>query len=184
MIPYLPNKLVKPPRLIEVSTAWQGCESALEDILERFRMSRMLALEFGVFWGYSAAALANYFDTVIGVDTFRGDKMAGGCDYHQTRECLRAFPNISLCMTDYRSFIENAPIFHADLVHVDILHTFEDTYACGRWAAAHADVVLFHDTLSYSEVYRAVMQIASETGMSFYNWEQGCGLGILSRSVP
>jgi hypothetical protein len=166
--------------MIDVSTAWYGCESVLEDIIERFQIPPILAIEFGVFNGYSTAAIANYFEQVFGVDTFIGDAMSGSCSFPETASNLKDFPNVELFEQDFQSFIRDNAI-QSDLIHVDIFHTFDDTYACGKWAAEHSDVVLFHDTISYPEVYRAVAQIAHDTGMIFYNWEEGYGLGILSR---
>jgi hypothetical protein len=80
---------------------------------------------------------------------------------------------------DYKEWITKDTSQY-DLIHVDIVHTFEDTLACGRWAADHAPVVLFHDTESFSEVKRAVAAIAEDTGKTFYNYPHCYGLGIVA----
>lgn len=182
MILYEPKRLAKPARLINVPTAWDEMESALEDIIERFAITPTNALEFGVDYGYSTAALANYFTTVYGVDTFKGDVHAGfRVDMlPQTEAALKDFPNIRLCPMDYRDWavFDNR---RYDLIHVDIVHTYEDTYACGAWAVEHADVVIFHDTIAFSDVMRAVEDLASNYGRFFYQWAYRHGLGILSK---
>lgn len=54
-------------------SAWGDIPTILLDIIERFDIKRDKALEFGVEFGYSTSAIANYFDKVVGVDTFEGD---------------------------------------------------------------------------------------------------------------
>jgi hypothetical protein len=66
-----------------------------------------------------------------------------------------------------------------DFIHVDIVHTFADTFACGLWSANHAKCVAFHDTESFPAVKRAVADIARQTGKTFYNFVESNGLGIL-----
>jgi hypothetical protein len=68
MILYSPRKINLPPKLIDVPSAWKGLESILLDLIERFRIPRNTALEFGVDYGYSTVALSNYFSRVIAVD--------------------------------------------------------------------------------------------------------------------
>lgn len=183
MIIYEPKKLVRPTRLIDVPTAWDGCESVLEDIIERFDITPTFALEFGVQHGYSTAALANYFTHVIGVDTFAGDEMAGFGDsdhtFNATKSALIDFPNVNLARMSYQDWIGT---FNGkyDLIHIDIVHTYEDTYACGEWAVGHSDVVIFHDTQSFPDVGRAMGDLADHHGWNFYNWGYQHGLGILT----
>jgi hypothetical protein len=80
--------------------------------------------------------------------------------------------------SDYRDWILN-DVGRYDLIHVDIVHTFADTFACGLWSAQHASCVIFHDTESFSAVRRAVIEIARHTGRRFYNFKESNGLGIL-----
>ena len=73
-INYLPKKFVTPERLIKSkSQAWIGLEKIILDIVEFSKIRQDSALEFGVEYGYSTAVLANYFETVTGVDIFTGD---------------------------------------------------------------------------------------------------------------
>src|SRR5271155_1913632 len=169
-ITYTPRKLVKPLRMPQVGTAWDGNELILEDLIERFQISPKRCIEFGVEHGYSTAALANYFKHVIGVDTFGGDQHAGFGDadktFAATAEMLKGFPNITLARTSYQDWIRKDDSKY-DLCHIDIVHTWDDTFACGAWAADHSDVILFHDTQSFPEVGEAVQDLAYDSGLNF-----------------
>ena len=180
-IEYQPSKLVTPKKLIQSpSQAWVGLEKVILDIIEFSKIETNVALEFGVEFGYSTAVLANYFTKVIGVDIFTGDSHAGhhGDIYDLTKSKLVDFDNIELIKADYRDYIANESR-RFDMIHVDIIHTYEDTYACGLWAAEHAKCVIFHDTQSFSDVKKAVAAIARETGKKFYNYRKHNGLGII-----
>ena len=180
-INYLPQKWITPDRLIQSkSQAWVGLEKIILDIIEFSKIETHSALEFGVEFGYSTAVLANYFKKVIGVDLFTGDAHAGhhGDIYDLTKNNLRDFANIQLIRADYKDYIvSNNQSF--DLIHVDIIHTYEDTYRCGLWGAEHSRCTLFHDTQSFPEVKRAVADIARKTNRKFYNYRKCNGLGIV-----
>lgn len=171
-------------RSIDVPTAWDGVEQAIPAIIEDFGVRTDVALEFGVDYGFSTVALANYFNVVHGVDTFMGDINAGDRGpngiWDQVVETLRPWPNIYLHrhrFQDWILFDEN----RYDMIHVDIVHNFEETYQCGRWSVDHAPIVIFHDTIAFPEVMRAVTAIADETGAEFHQWNYKHGLGILVR---
>lgn len=182
MIEYKPSKLAFPPRLINVPTAWREVTPVIGDILEDFAVRRDTCLEFGVDYGYSTAVFANYFSHVTGVDTFLGDGHAGWRTnlLEQTASNLSGFSNISLIKSDFRDFIAE-PRPQYDLIHIDIFHELEPTFDAGRWAVAHADVVLLHDTRSFPAVMRACELIAKDAGVKFYEWPVQHGLGILVR---
>jgi hypothetical protein len=178
---FKPKKFVMPPRLVQSkSQAWVGLEKIILDIIEFSKIKRDSALEFGVEFGYSTATLANYFNKVIGVDIFTGDVQAGyhGDIYESTKSNLKDFSNIELVQSDYKDFIKSKDQ-NFDLIHVDIIHTYQDTFDCGLWAAQHSQCTLFHDTQSYSDVKRAVADIAHTTHKKFYNYRKCNGLGIL-----
>lgn len=182
---YLPKKEVKPERCIEVSSAWRGIESILIDLVHRFQVPCGTCLEFGVEFGYSTVALSNYFSKVLGIDLFTGDRhtIHQGDHFEATRKSLEKFPNIELVKADYKDWIEQDTETY-DLIHVDIVHTYEDTYKCGLWSANHSKCTIFHDTESFPEVLRAVTDIARETGKRFFNYPKFNGLGILVDQVP
>jgi len=180
-INYVPKKLVTPARLIQSkSQAWVGLEKIILDIIEFSAIETNSALEFGVEFGYSTAVLANYFKNVTGVDIFTGDQHAGyhGDIYEITKNNLRDFNNIKLVQADYRDYIADNSTFH-DLIHVDIIHTYEHTYACGLWSAMHSKCTIFHDTESFPEVKHAVADIAKKLNKKFYNYNKCNGLGIV-----
>ena len=180
VLPYVPQRRQSPPRVLPVATAWKGIESILGDLIERFHVGSSRCLEFGVEFGYSTAALSCFFRKVTGVDLFIGDKHTVNRNdiYAETSESLSQFPNIQLVRSDYRDWIARDKNNY-DLIHVDIVHTYRDTFTCGLWSARHAPCVLFHDTVSFPAVRRAVSAVARLTGKSFYNFEESNGLGIL-----
>lgn len=180
VLPYVPQRRELPARVLEPATAWKGNESVLGDLIETFQLGTKRCLEFGVEYGYSTAALSCFFDSVIGVDTFMGDKHTlNKTDvFAYTNKRLSEFKNIELVRSDYREWIAKDESVY-DLIHVDIVHSYSDTFDCGLWSAAHASCVLFHDTLSFPAVRRAVIDIARQTGKDFYNFKESYGLGIL-----
>jgi hypothetical protein len=180
VLPYVPQRRKLPSRVLRVRTAWKGIESILADLIQRFDVGRGRCLEFGVEFGYSTAALSCFFDEVTGVDLFTGDKHTVNQRdiFSETSKRLSGFRNVRLVCSDYRRWIAHDVSLY-NLIHVDIVHTFVDTFTCGLWSALHAPCVLFHDTVSFADVRRAVSTIALLTGKRFYNFEESNGLGIL-----
>jgi hypothetical protein len=180
ILPYIPNRLEMPSRKLEICSAWMGIENILSELIERFHVNTDVCLEFGVEYGFSTVALSSYFDRIIGVDTFRGDKHTGNIRniYEETVSQLSEYQNIELVRSDYRDFIQKER-GRFGLIHVDIVHTFADTFACGLWSAQHSQCTIFHDTESFPQVKRAVKEIARVTGKRFFNFKECNGLGIL-----
>lgn len=178
---YKPLIREKPERIIKVqSSAWKGLEQIIRDIIMKSHCGTERCLEFGVELGYSAVIFSNYFKEVIGVDLFTGDIHTGvhGDTYQKVQESLKSFENIRLIKSDYKDFIKGNNEKY-DFVHVDIVHTYEATFECGLWSAQHSDCTIFHDTESFPEVKRAVLDIAKKTGKKFYNYPFCNGLGIV-----
>jgi hypothetical protein len=177
---YTPKKTIIPEKMLEVESAWKGLEQIIEDILDTFQIERKNCIEFGVEFGYSAVVFSNYFVHVTGIDTFKGDihTLHKKDHYLETRERLSAFENIELANSDYKDWISKDKSRY-NLAHVDIVHNYEETFECGFWSATHSDCTIFHDTESFPEVKRAVMDIARATGQQFYNYPYFNGLGIL-----
>ena len=180
VLPYVPEERQLPSRVLALPTAWKGIESILGDLIRHFGIGSHACLEFGVEYGYSTAALSCFFDTVTGVDTFCGDKNTDNKQdiFTDTLARLARFENIHLVRSDYHDWIAQDHRFY-DLIHVDIVHTYMDTFTCGLWSANHAQCVLFHDTQSFHAVKQAVTDIARQTGRRFYNFNESFGLGIL-----
>ena len=180
IIEFQPTKFKTPEKLLEINSAWTGLESIITDILIDFEIPRNNCLEFGVEFGYSTVAFSNFFEKVIGIDTFEGDihTMHKGEHYQKTSESLAPYTNIQLIQSDYRDWIKKDDNQY-DLIHVDIVHTYEATFKCGLWSAQHSKCTLFHDTESFLDVRWAVYDIAKATGKKFYNYPKHYGLGII-----
>ena len=177
---YKPKNYNVPEEQLNIFSSWRGLEQIILDIIEQSGSSTNKCLEFGVEFGYSTVAFSNYFTEVIGVDVFTGDEHAGfhGDIYERVKKDLEKFKNITLIQSDYRDFIKSNSSQY-DLIHVDIIHTYEATFDCGLWAAQHAKCVIFHDTESFPEVKKAVTDIAKKTNKTFYNYPNYYGLGII-----
>jgi hypothetical protein len=167
-------KTNNPPRILKYPSAWKGLDLILDDLIKRYDIKTNKALEFGVEFGYSTVALSGYFDRVIGVDTFEGDEHAGETDSWEIASwnCSK-YDNIKLIKSDYKDFKTEEQF---DLIHVDIIHTYQDTYDCGKWAMEHAPVVIFHDTESFPAVRQAVEDLS---GGNWDNYPYHHGLGII-----
>lgn len=177
---YVPNNKKKPEKTIEIITAWEGLELIIEDILDRFQIGRDSCIEFGVEFGYSTVVFSNYFSKVTGVDIFIGDEHTDhkGDHYESTKSSLKEFKNIELIKSDYKDWIAKDEKQY-DFAHVDIVHNYNETFECGLWAAQHTKCVIFHDTESFPEVRRAVIDIAKATNKQVYNYPYHNGLGIV-----
>lgn len=177
---YVPAILHEPEDLLNVVSAWRGHHLILKDLITRFGIKTEKCLEFGVEFGFSTVAFSNYFHEVIGVDLFTGDihTVHKGDHYEDTKKCLEIYKNIKLYQADYKDWIKQDDTFY-DLIHVDIVHTYEDTYACGLWSAKHSQCTIFHDTESFPDVKKAVTDISKRVKKRFYNYDKHYGLGIL-----
>ncbi len=180
IINYVPESFAENVFVPDVHSTWKGLERIIPDVIRRFNIKPDVAVEFGVWYGFSAAALANFFQQVVGIDTFEGDHDAGTPSdlYDSAYDTLQNYRNVWLVRSDYQSYIRGR-VLTANLIHIDIVHDYEPTYELGRWAVDHADVVLFHDTEAFPTVKQAVSDIAEETGRMFYNYPKCHGLGIL-----
>ena len=182
MIEYVPEISTPPRILLGVPSAWKGLETILGGIVEQCCKQRNRCLEFGVEYGFSTVALSNFFDHVIGVDHFVGDQHSGrhSSYFDETRERLRPYPNIELAPWEWRKWIVHHENEQFDLVHVDIEHTYEETYPSLLWAIAHSPVVIAHDTVSFPPVLRAVNDAARVTDRTVRNYPRYNGLAILT----
>ena len=179
MIEYVP-KIRDTPKIVKVISAWGDIPTIIKDIIVTFNVDPQIALEFGVEYGYSTSALANYFSKVIGVDTFEGDIHSDIKQNHHmmTENTLKNYKNIQLIQSSYQDYIKtNNSIY--DLIHIDIVHTYNETYECGEWAVNHSKVVIFHDTISFDEVKKVCYDLSTKYGLEFYNYSDYHGLGIL-----
>ena len=180
MIEYVP-KIRDTPKIVNVVSAWGDIPTIIKDIIVTFNINPQTALEFGVEYGYSTSALANYFSKLIGVDTFMGDIHSDTKTNHYkvTKRTLKnRYKNIQLIQSSYQDYIKtNNSIY--DLIHIDIVHTYNETYECGEWAVNHSKVVIFHDTISFYEVKKVCYDLSTKYVLEFYNYPDSHGLGIL-----
>lgn len=178
---YNPTSRHHPVLFTEMPSAWGDIPTIILDIIERFNIKRNKCLEFGVEYGYSTSAFSNYFKEVIGVDTFEGDTHSGYKQDHleKTRKDLEPYQNIKLIKSTYQDFIKNNNNNQYDLIHVDIIHNYQETFECGEWSLFHSNITLFHDTESYPEVKKVCEDLASKYNIEFYNYPDSHGLGIL-----
>lgn len=179
MIKYIPEQKHS-MKLIDVPSTWGDIPTILKQLIEDFHIDTKKALEFGVEYGYSTYALSNYFENVIGVDTFLGDVHSNFKQNHfeQTSNNLKNCSNIKLIESDYKDFIKNC-FERFDLIHIDIVHNYEDTFRCGEWAIEHADLTIFHDTESFLDVRRVCIDLSKKFKAPLFNYEHSCGLGII-----
>lgn len=181
MTNYEPKLRENPKCFTGMASAWGDIPTILKDIITRFNLKTDKALEFGVEYGYSTSAIANYFDKVIGVDTFVGDDHTGnqGDHYEKTKNDLAEWKNITLVRSLFEDYIvDNNEMF--DFIHIDIIHNYEPTYDCGAWSVQHSPVTVFHDTHSFPHsVGKAVVDLAYEFNLTHYDYAQSHGLGIL-----
>ena len=180
IIEYIP-KIRDTPSVVKVVSAWCDIPTILKDIIVTFNINPQIALEFGVEYGYSTSALANYFTKVIGVDTFMGDIHSDTKTNHYkvTKRTLKnRYKNIQLIPSSYQDYIKTDNNIY-DLIHIDIVHTYNEIYECGEWAVNHSKVVIFHDTISFDEVKKACYDLSTKYGLEFYNYPDSHGLGIL-----
>ena len=186
MMIYEPTKLVEPKHTLNLpptvnGSAWKGMEWALTDILERFEVKRGICGELGTEYGFSAVALSNFFDKVVAVDTFLGDEHSTFRDnfYETTKGFVAPYPNIELVQASWEDYAAANPDAQFDMVHVDIVHTYEATMGSVGWAIKHAPIVIGHDTMSFPEVSWAFADIANANGLRYFNYIKDFGLGIL-----
>jgi hypothetical protein len=176
---FIPEQLIPPGYTVSGPSAWSGLEKIIAPLIAQFELKTANCIEFGVEKGYSTAVFAQLFDKVTGVDTFEGDRQAG---YRDTLEVaksnLQRLKNVTLIKDNYQHYITTDDSMY-DLCHVDIIHTYKDTFACGEWAVKHAKCVIFHDTESYPAVRKAVFDLSVKYGKKFYNYPKHHGLGIL-----
>lgn len=180
MAEYVPTKEVKPEKGLNAVSAWKGLDLIIADLVARFSVPNESCLEFGVEFGYSTVALSNFFRKVKGVDLFAGDVHTShkGDHYESTKKVLEPYGNIEIFKADYRDWI-NKDTEQYGLIHVDIVHTYRDTYDCGLWSARHSTCTIFHDTEEFIGVRKAVVDIAKKTGKRLYNYPKCHGLGII-----
>lgn len=186
VMPYNPQlppakSLAALPEYVQKKTSWNGLERLIPKIMEDFHVHPALCIEFGVWHGYSTAALANCFDRVIGADVFYGDVIPGteGTPMIETtRKSLAPWKNIELRECAMEDFdYSGLPI--ADLIHIDASHNYKDWFGVMK-AIAHCRVAIFHDTGNwFVDVPRLVYEIADRFNLPHFHFPHHEGMDIL-----
>ena len=164
-------------------TMWAGLESYIPSIIKEFNINPKKALEFGVEYGYSLHIFAQLFSEAYGVDTFDGDEHAGVQEKNIFKQVADSFKNtnVSIFKSDFRDFIE-CHNSRYDLIHIDIIHTYKETFECLEWSIFHSDVVILHDTCSFPEINRVCEDMVKKyPNYGYYNIPEHFGLGIIYR---
>ena len=178
---YEPKLRDNPKCFMGKPSAWGDIPTIIKDIITRFDLKTEKALEFCVEFGFSTSCLANYFDSVIGVDTFEGDAHTThkGDHFDMTKNNMKPWTNIKLVKSRFEDYIvDNEEMF--DLCHIDIVHDYQPTFDAGEWAIQHCPVTIFHDTHSFpSSVGVAVKDLAEKHNLEHYDYPNSHGLGIL-----
>jgi len=190
---YIPI-ILDDPRIVQVTSAWEPLRHVIKDIINRFNINQEKALEFGVERGYSTVVLANYFNTVIGVDPFNWI-FSDGADrgFDAVKKLLIDWNNIKLKQMMSDQFIEENADARFDIIHIDIgyeTHCYSTTFPSAKWAVQHSDCVLFHDIFSFPEINQVCEELSSEFGFDYYGYAEPigpsgliCGLGILIKKI-
>ena len=169
--------------LLEGPTGWRGLECYMESIIKVLNIKPKTALEFGVDSGYSLKVLSQLFDKTIGVDPFIGDKHIGHSQGEVFyKNVLKKFEgdNVEIVKKDFKSFASNHNHNNKyDLIHIDIVHLYNETFECADWSAHHSDVIIIHDTMSFPEMARVCRDISSKHKFKFNNIPYHYGLGVL-----
>jgi len=179
---YVPSDFDYTIEPLPVPSAWVGLEKIIRPMLTDFDIKPNKAIEFGVDWGYSLSALAQIFQDVIGVDHFQGDQFTGhAAQYDKVVNWISEWPNVKIYQESFEQFFDNPDNVGKrwDFCHIDIVHTYEATFACGMSAVKRCDCVIFHDTESFPDVKKACVDIAQQMNLDFYNYPHNYGLGIL-----
>ena len=182
--PKSPNvnvKLTLSKAVNEIS-AWGTIAYAIQPLVDEFKLKADRAIEFGCEYGYSTAVLANTFKSVVAVDLFTGDKHSGRRQNFksETAKALSDFNNITLIQGDCLKHV--VAMDEYDFAHVDIVHDYQPTYDAGDMLLnAGVPCVVFHDTISFPEVLKAVTDLAKKHDCNFYEFPYSHGLGILMK---
>lgn len=177
-----PNVKLTGSRIANENSAWGSIAYAIGPLLKEFDLKSDAAIEFGCEYGYSTAVLANYFKKVVAVDLFVGDKHSGERQNFKaaTENNLADFHNITLIEGDCLK--HPVSMSEYDFAHVDIVHDYRPTFDAGeKLLNAGVPCVVFHDTMSFPEVRKAVLDLSEQHDCVSLEYPYSHGLGILMK---
>lgn len=88
----------------------------------------------------------------------------------------------AVMVDDYKQWVALGYIEETDrydLIGVDAACNYKEANNLGAWAIENSGVVVFHNTIAFPEIRRAVEDLAWESGRKFYEHAKGHGVGIL-----
>ena len=168
--------------LNDISSAWKGLEDYIIPIIDKFNIKPDCCLEFGVDLGYSSYIFSQVFKKVIGVDKFEGDNHINHPQVDEFYEQIKQVfnnTNVDVVRADFRDFIKDNNNQY-DLIHIDIVHFYDETFECADWAVKHSNVVILHDTCSFPDIDKVCHDITlKHNNVKYYNISEHFGLGVL-----
>lgn len=183
---YTPKIIEHPdidPVIQNKEDVWRANCDIIKDIISRFKIDPKLALDMGVLFGLSTSALSFYFEKVIGVDTFRDDRYDNSPDRDSNLDYVKGllgkYPNIQLIESMWQHFAALHLYRTYDLIHLDMIHTYDETIKAGEWALQYSDVVLFHDAKAIPAVNKACEDLSDKFHFQYWRYNKHFGLGIL-----
>lgn len=101
-------------------------------MIERFDIGTHRCLEFGVEFGYSTVTLSSFFNSVWALIHFweTSIRLITMMSIKKRSAGYPASPTSQLIRSDYKDWIQKDENDY-DLIHVDIIHSYADTFACG-----------------------------------------------------
>lgn len=183
----LPSRIIEP-------TAWIGHIPFAYYIIEKTKPK--IIIELGVHTGNSFFAFADAIKaldlpcTLIGIDTFRGDKHAGyfGDEVYEdvSKFLVENYPNnIALLKSTFDDAVDTVKDGSIDILHIDGCHTYEETrHNFDTWKSKVkiGGFILFHDTMIFRDdfgVYKLWQEFEKDAPKDTFNFIHSCGLGVL-----
>lgn len=170
-------------KTLNVASSWKGLENYIQPIINSFNITPNLALEFGVDYGYSLHILSQAFKKAKGVDGFVGDVHCGSSQgdhfYYDTVNRFKGIDNVEIVRSSFEEYIKTDNTFY-DLIHVDIVHLYKETYECAEWCINHSNVVVLHDIYSFPDMNKVCEDLSKKYNLGYNNTiNKYHGLGIL-----
>lgn len=170
-------------KYLDVASSWKGLENYMRPIVKAYNAKTNTALEFGVDYGYSLHILSQVFDKVTGVDGFVGDQHCGSSQgdyfYSDTLNRFKDISNVNIVRSSFEEYIKTDSNFY-DLIHVDIVHLYKETYECAEWCIHHSNLVLLHDIYSFPDMNKVCQDLSKKYNLGYdSSITKYHGLGIL-----
>jgi predicted O-methyltransferase YrrM len=170
--------------LLQLPSAWKANYDLAQWLVSYIQPET--TVDLGVDWGYSSFVLAEQsIGTVYAVDWFQGDQHAGYRNTFDTVSKVKElgnYSNITIVKSDFAELAKSWAL-DIDILHVDGEHTYEAVSAnYYDWVNFVKDsgVILLHDTVSHKST---VGKFFEELDLPKINFEEDCGLGILSKDA-